>query len=388
MLWSLTQNKEGKLFEGQLNKKLSLLHGKDQSRPRARYKPDKDPFLRSFLKAVLKRFVASQKSENASFPRSTQYLQRKTSAGASWGPRVRDPGTPQAPADAEHYILLSRHSCRRAPRRRYPSASASAQPPARASAERRGQRPRRTAGRATPPSNPRAGQGRAAPRRASPRPPTAPWPHCRSPPALSAPRLTAVHLEALMPGSQPIDLALLVCEETLQLPLHRLGQLGELGPLGVLPRPGVLLPLSPHHERRCPGVSPPPPPRVSLLCSSGHGSEARGLCHLQSISVQPAGQEVPGERWPRGSHVLCSARDGAAAPGELQQWQTWRFPCPNSWVHMGFPWAGTKQWARVAKSDWWKMPGRIKQRSQLLLSVWGKRDFIKSPYLPLSELFF
>lgn len=76
--------------------------------------------------------------------------------------------------------------------------------------------------------------GSAAPSaRSSPGPAPFPLPpHLRSrPPSFPLPRLTAVHLEALMPGSEPVDLALLIGQEPLQLPLHRLGQLRELGPL-------------------------------------------------------------------------------------------------------------------------------------------------------------
>lgn len=209
---------------------------------KARYKPDKELFLRSILKAVLKRFVASQKSDKASFPRSTHSLQQETPVGPGWDPRARDPGTAQAAADTERYIRLSQHSRQRAPRRRHPSPSAPAQAPAE--------------GTTAPPGSRTSHSAQPLPGSASPWPLTAPRPHCRSPPALLALRLTAVHLEALMPGSQPIDLALLICQKTLQLSLHRLGQLGELGPLQDLLQHGRHLGRSAgrHRSRRAQGA--------------------------------------------------------------------------------------------------------------------------------------
>lgn len=65
---------------------------------------------------------------------------------------------------------------------------------------------------------------------------------------------------------------------------------------------------------------------------------------------------------------LSQGQSGLRAPGESSNSDTRKevsMPRTNSWVCVGFPPAAIRQ---QAKSDLWKIPMRIKQCSQLLLS--------------------
>lgn len=133
-------------------------------------------------------------------------------------------------------------------------------------------------------------------------------PHLRS----HLPRLTALHLEALMPASEPVDLALLIGQEALQLPLHQLGQLGELGPLKELLQ----------HRRHLGGGRCAPRPYR-------HRRRSR-VMRMRCCSARAVWLSVPAESW-----------EGSVSLWEAARLQELLLPVrllvPPCWVRLEYP---------------------------------------------------